>query len=116
VYDNESYAHMIPITSIFSGIESMLNKKSKRIKVKMIAPGRKSSTSKNAHGIWASLKRHVKEHHKSLDTAFAVYYGQGHGTVKQEVWEYGSPHASVYRRHKFRRLTLRMIDVFFKAN
>jgi hypothetical protein len=40
VYEDEPYAHMIPITSIFSGIESMLSKDSKRAKIEMIAYGR----------------------------------------------------------------------------
>jgi hypothetical protein len=47
VYDNEPYAHMIPITSVFSGIESMLSKESKRMRVEMIAHGRLDARKQN---------------------------------------------------------------------
>jgi hypothetical protein len=40
VYDDEPYAHIIPITSIFSGIESMFSRDLKRSKIEMIADGR----------------------------------------------------------------------------
>jgi hypothetical protein len=49
------------------------------------------STSK-ANKLWTSIKRHVKEHHESVNAVYANYYGQGSlgtGTGRrQEIWEY----------------------------
>jgi hypothetical protein len=48
-----------------------------------------SSLSGKARGIWLSIKRYAKEHHKGVNAAYAAYYGQDQvRQMGQEVWEY----------------------------
>jgi hypothetical protein len=48
-----------------------------------------TSSSSKARGIWSFIKRHAKEHHEGVNSAFAAYYGQGEvKKAQQEIWEY----------------------------
>ncbi|XP_014551919.1 hypothetical protein COCVIDRAFT_111625 [Bipolaris victoriae FI3] len=44
--------------------------------------------------LWISIKRHTREHHESLNAAYATYYGQGSHLDEhrdgrnQELWRY----------------------------
>ncbi|KAH8702886.1 hypothetical protein GQ44DRAFT_717153 [Phaeosphaeriaceae sp. PMI808] len=49
-----------------------------------------STISSKANSIWASIKRHAKEHHEATNAAFDAYYGQGamRQRGQQEIWVY----------------------------
>ncbi|KAF2126193.1 hypothetical protein P153DRAFT_87100 [Dothidotthia symphoricarpi CBS 119687] len=49
-----------------------------------------SSTSNKTPGLarifWDSIKRQAKEHHQSVNSAYATYYGQGYGQNRPQEW------------------------------
>ncbi|OSS48513.1 hypothetical protein B5807_07696 [Epicoccum nigrum] len=50
-----------------------------------LAPG-----SKAAKSLWAALKKHIREHHESVNAVYAHLYGHGYGRKvvlgKKERW------------------------------
>ncbi|KAF1961866.1 hypothetical protein CC80DRAFT_589343 [Byssothecium circinans] len=41
------------------------------------AASSKSGQSSRTQRVWAAIKKHAKEHHESVNNAYALYYGQG---------------------------------------
>jgi hypothetical protein len=70
VYDNEPYAHMIPITSILSGIQSMFGGDPMRTKVKVVSHGQIEARRRDVSKDWPKPMvsvGHVTSMKKSID-------------------------------------------------
>ncbi|KAF2629432.1 hypothetical protein BU25DRAFT_409314 [Macroventuria anomochaeta] len=55
-----------------------LTKSAFKVHTTSIAPLSIHTTQSKPNKIWQSVKRHVRQHHESVNAVYANYYGQGH--------------------------------------
>ncbi|KAF2448841.1 hypothetical protein P171DRAFT_220222 [Karstenula rhodostoma CBS 690.94] len=76
----------VDVDAVYSSDSEILSEEDSSSQSSLLSSSSKYSGSPNkVKRVWTAVKKHVKEHHDSMNQAYSVYYGQGSGRRSSSV-------------------------------